>query len=322
MPQQVNRSYSRRRKKSRLPYFAIVLTLALLVITVAIVFMTQCSRSEPEETSSSQTLSSAAADSSSSSSMASSSAASSSSATESSQAPSSSASEAPSSTAPSPSSSKPSSGTITSSPTSAVDGVVPTGAGTGLGYKSSDWRLRIPNIDSPIEDDEIPELSTIESGGSGKFYLDSRAADDFDAMMAAAKKDGMNLYVSSSYRTPAYQKNLFEKRVKAAMANGESRAEAENTVAKETARPGTSDHMLGLAVDFNGVKNAFKDTKEYDWLIEHCAEYGFILRYPEDKVDITKVSYEPWHYRYVGKEHAAVIMEKKICLEEYVQDLG
>ncbi|GAA6396158.1 M15 family metallopeptidase [Solibaculum mannosilyticum] len=203
-----------------------------------------------------------------------------------------------------------------------MDGVVPTGAGTGLGYKSSDWRLRIPNIDSPIEDDEIPELSTIESGGSGKFYLDSRAADDFDAMMAAAKKDGMNLYVSSSYRTPAYQKNLFEKRVKAAMANGESRAEAENTVAKETARPGTSDHMLGLAVDFNGVKNAFKDTKEYDWLIEHCAEYGFILRYPEDKVDITKVSYEPWHYRYVGKEHAAVIMEKKICLEEYVQDLG
>ena len=322
MPQQVNRSYSRRRKKSRLPYFAIVLTLALLVITVAIVFMTQCSRSEPEETSSSQTLSSAAADSSSSSSMASSSAASSSSATESSQAPSSSASEAPSSTTPSPSSSKPSSGTITSSPTSAVDGVVPTGAGTGLGYKSSDWRLRIPNIDSPIEDDEIPELSTIESGGSGKFYLDSRAADDFDAMMAAAKKDGMNLYVSSSYRTPAYQKNLFEKRVKAAMANGESRAEAENTVAKETARPGTSDHMLGLAVDFNGVKNAFKDTKEYDWLIEHCAEYGFILRYPEDKVDITKVSYEPWHYRYVGNEHAAVIMEKKICLEEYVQDLG
>lgn len=321
MPQQVNRSYSRRRKKSRLPYFAIVLTLALLVITVAIVFMTQCSRSEPEETSSSQTSSSAAADSSSSSSMASSSAASSSSATESSQAPSSSASEAPSSTSPS-SSSKPSSGTITSSPTSAVDGVVPTGAGTGLGYKSSDWRLRIPNIDSPIEDDEIPELSTIESGGSGKFYLDSRAADDFDAMMAAAKKDGMNLYVSSSYRTPAYQKNLFEKRVKAAMANGESRAEAENTVAKETARPGTSDHMLGLAVDFNGVKNAFKDTKEYDWLIEHCAEYGFILRYPEDKVDITKVSYEPWHYRYVGKEHAAVIMEKKICLEEYVQDLG
>ncbi|CZT55047.1 D-alanyl-D-alanine carboxypeptidase [Eubacteriaceae bacterium CHKCI005] len=321
MPQQVNRSYSRRRKKSRLPYFAIVLILALLVITVAIVFMTQCSRSEPEETSSSQTSSSAAADSSSSSSMASSSAASSSSATESSQAPSSSASEAPSSTSPS-SSSKPSSGTITSSPTSAVDGVVPTGAGTGLGYKSSDWRLRIPNIDSPIEDDEIPELSTIESGGSGKFYLDSRAADDFDAMMAAAKKDGMNLYVSSSYRTPAYQKNLFEKRVKAAMANGESRAEAENTVAKETARPGTSDHMLGLAVDFNGVKNAFKDTKEYDWLIEHCAEYGFILRYPEDKVDITKVSYEPWHYRYVGKEHAAVIMEKKICLEEYVQDLG
>lgn len=321
MPQQVNRSYSRRRKKSRLPYFAIVLTLALLVITVAIVFMTQCSRSEPEETSSSQTSSSAAADSSSSSSMAASSAASSSSAVESSQAPSSSASEAPSSTSPS-SSSKPSSGTITSSPTSAVDGVVPTGAGTGLGYKSSDWRLRIPNIDSPIEDDEIPELSTIESGGSGKFYLDSRAADDFDAMMAAAKKDGMNLYVSSSYRTPAYQKNLFEKRVKAAMANGESRAEAENTVAKETARPGTSDHMLGLAVDFNGVKNAFKDTKEYDWLIEHCAEYGFILRYPEDKVDITKVSYEPWHYRYVGKEHAAVIMEKKICLEEYVQDLG
>ncbi len=314
MPQQVNRSYSRRRRKSRFPYFAILLTLALLVITVAIVFMTQCSRPKSDQTPS-QT-SSAGTDSSVSD-------VSQTSSTSSTIAPSqaaSSASEVSSSS--SSASSASSGGTITSSPTTPVNGVVPTGAGTGLGYKSSDWRLRIPNIDSPIEEDEIPELSTIESGGSGKFYLDSRAADDFDAMMAAAKKDGMNLYVSSSYRTPEYQKNLFEKRVKAAMANGENRAEAENTVAKETARPGTSDHMLGLAVDFNGVKNAFKDTKEYDWLIEHCAEYGFILRYPEDKVDITKVSYEPWHYRYVGKEHAAVIMEKEICLEEYVQDLG
>ncbi len=318
----MNRSYSRQRRKSRLPYFAIILTLVLLVITVAIVFMTQCSRPKSDEMSSQ--ISSAATDSSVSSSSQTSAE---SSTVESSQAASN-ASEvsSPSSTASgaaSSASSKPSSsGAITSSPTTPVNGVVPTGAGTGLGYKSSDWRLRIPNIDSPIEDDEIPELSTIESGGSGKFYLDSRAADDFDAMMAAAKKDGMNLYVSSSYRTPEYQKNLFEKRVKAAMANGESRADAENTVAKETARPGTSDHMLGLAVDFNGVKNAFKDTKEYDWLIEHCAEYGFILRYPKDKADITKVSYEPWHYRYVGKEHAAIIMEKGICLEEYVQDLG
>ena len=97
--------------------------------------------------------------------------------------------------------------------------------------------------------------------------------------------------------------------------------------AKLVAAPGTSDHQTGLAVDITDKYYSTMDASRMDqefltWLADNCAEYGFILRYPSDKEEITGTAYEPWHYRYVGKEHAAVIMEKKICLEEYVQDLG
>ena len=89
--------------------------------------------------------------------------------------------------------------------------------------------------------------------------------------------------------------------------------------AQYIAVPGTSEHSLGLAVDLNSLEESFEQTAQFKWLIEHCAEYGFILRYPKDKEDITGISYEPWHYRYVGEDHAAKIMEQGLCLEEYVQ---
>ena len=101
------------------------------------------------------------------------------------------------------------------------------------------------------------------------------------------------------------------------------RAEAEELAADEVARPGTSEHQLGLAVDI--ISNAHPDldegwaeTEEAVWLKEHCAEYGFILRYPPDKSDITGIVWEPWHFRYVGEEAAVYIMENDLCLEEYL----
>ncbi len=228
----------------------------------------------------------------------------------------------PSSQEPESSAAASSSQASASSKASSSDEVVPTGAGTGVGYKGSDWRLRVPNIENPLTEDEIPDLAQITRATDGrKHYFDARAIDNLNAMMDDAAAAGLNLYVISSFRTMEYQEGLFEKRVNQRMAEGYSRAVAENIVAEGTARPGTSDHQLGLAVDFNTIEDGFEKTAEYKWLISHCADYGFILRFPEDKEDITKVMYEPWHYRYVGEEYAKEIMSQGICLEEYVSQL-
>ncbi|MBS4916075.1 MAG: M15 family metallopeptidase [Clostridiales bacterium] len=215
-----------------------------------------------------------------------------------------------------------SSSQASSSKASSSDEVVATGAGTGIGYKGSDWRLRVPNIENPLVESEIPDVTQINQPTDGrKHYFDTRAIDNLNAMMDDAAAAGLNLFIISSFRTLDYQTNLFERRVKEQMAQGYSRAVAENIVAEGTARPGTSDHQLGLAIDFNTIEDGFEKTAEYKWLIQHCAEYGFILRFPADKEDITKVMYEPWHYRYVGVEHAKEIMSRGICLEEYVSEL-
>ena len=88
-----------------------------------------------------------------------------------------------------------------------------------------------------------------------------------------------------------------------------------------SAYPGTSEHELGLAVDFNSVEESFENTREFQWLKTHAAEYGFIMRYAKEKQDITGVIYEPWHYRYVGEKHAKKINQMGYCLEEYIEYL-
>ena len=103
---------------------------------------------------------------------------------------------------------------------------------------------------------------------------------------------------------------------------GCSEEEALKGAATEVARPGTSEHNLGLAVDFNSVEQNFENTEAFNWLNKHCTEYGFILRYSASTQDITGVIYEPWHYRYVGKENAKKIMKSGLTLEEYVKANG
>jgi len=94
------------------------------------------------------------------------------------------------------------------------------------------------------------------------------------------------------------------------MNSGKSREEAEKLAAASVSKPGTSEHEVGLAVDFNYANPGFENTKAFKWLMENAHKYGFILRYPDGKQSITKVIYEPWHFRYVGKEHAEVIKER------------
>lgn len=138
--------------------------------------------------------------------------------------------------------------------------------------------------------------------------VDPVAEAKLQEMYAAAAAEGLSMWTASGYRTYQYQQQLYENY---AARDG---YEAADTY---SARPGFSEHESGLAFDVNDPSNTFDDTAEAAWLKEHCAEYGFIIRYPESKEDFTGFMYESWHIRYVGEEIATVIMENDICLEEY-----
>lgn len=150
------------------------------------------------------------------------------------------------------------------------------------------------------------------------------AYEPLNEMLAAGRAEGLNFEVCSSYRDAVYQEQLFTEDVEALMARGYTYEEAYTEVAKETMPPGCSEHSTGLAFDIVALSYQMLDsgqehTAETQWLHEHCAEYGFILRYPKGKEEITNISYESWHYRYVGVEAATYIMEQGITLEEYLE---
>ena len=152
--------------------------------------------------------------------------------------------------------------------------------------------------------------------------FDARAIGYLNTMFDAMKQDKVSgFWVQSSYRSIETQQNVFDKQVKEYMNSGHTREKAEEMTLKIINKPGTSEHNLGLAVDFNYVNLDFENTKAFTWLKENAEDYGFILRYRKDKEDITKVEYEPWHWRYVGKEHAKKINELDMCLEEYIDYL-
>ena len=138
--------------------------------------------------------------------------------------------------------------------------------------------------------------------------VDPVAEAKLKEMYAAAAADGLSMWTASGYRTYEYQRDLYENY---AARDGFDAADT------YSARPGHSEHETGLTFDINDPSNSFDNTAEAAWLAEHCAEYGFIIRYPKGKEDITGFMYESWHVRYVGEEVAAVIMENGICLEEY-----
>ena len=127
--------------------------------------------------------------------------------------------------------------------------------------------------------------------------------------------------------TQEYQEKLFQNKVSRLIAQGYSEADATVEAGKSVAVPGTSEHQLGLAVDIVDINNQHLDesqesTAVQKWLMEHCWEYGFILRYPNDKSEITGIIYEPWHYRYVGHEDAEQIHSLGVCLEEYLEGVS
>jgi D-alanyl-D-alanine carboxypeptidase len=144
--------------------------------------------------------------------------------------------------------------------------------------------------------------------------------------MRGAKADGVNLVVCSPYRDYNRQTVLFNRKIDYYMEKGYSYLESYKLASVTVTVPGASEHQIGLSLDivsttYSALEIGFGDTKAGQWLKEHCAEYGFILRYPLGKEDITGIQYEPWHFRYVGKTAAAQIMERGITLEEFVAEL-
>lgn len=183
---------------------------------------------------------------------------------------------------------------------------------------TTDWRIRLANYDNILPEDFEVELADIDSTRQ----FDARAIKYLKDMINDMKKDGhTSIWVQSSYRSVARQKELYENSINKYLKQGKTQEEAEKLTDEYINKPGSSDHNLGLAVDFNYVDNTFADTDEYKWLLENAENYGFILRYPKDKEDITKIAYESWHWRYVGEEHAKRMNELNMCLEEYVEYL-
>ena len=161
-----------------------------------------------------------------------------------------------------------------------------------------------------------PELAEVEGGQK----MDARVVDAMREFIAAARAAGNSVVINSTYRDYATQSYLFERKV---AQYGGNRAVAATIVAP----PGTSEHQTGLCADiadqFYSTKDrSLENTATFQWMKAHCAEYGFILRFPDGKEDITGIMYEPWHFRYVGREAAEYIMENDLCLEEFLALYG
>lgn len=185
-----------------------------------------------------------------------------------------------------------------------------------------DWQLVLVNKQHPVPDDYTFTPATIK----GTMKCDARIIDDLTDMMRAAKADGIDLMVCSPYRDYNRQTVLFNRKIDYYMSKGCSYLEAYKITSRTVTVPGASEHQIGLALDivstaYIELDTGFGETKAGKWLKEHGDEYGFILRYPEGREYITGIEYEPWHFRYVGKEAAAAIMEQDITLEEFLEGL-
>jgi D-alanyl-D-alanine carboxypeptidase len=186
-------------------------------------------------------------------------------------------------------------------------------------YDYLPWNLKLVNRYNMLDADFEPYLSSVGGG----HYFDARAAESLEAMMAAAREEGLSPIVTSSYRSISRQRVLFENQYNRRRNDGYDHEQAVDLARRVVAYPGESEHNLGLAVDIvadhhRNLDAAFGQTPEGIWLAQNSWRYGFVLRYPDDMMDITHIIYEPWHFRYVGANHAAAMFERNLVLEEYI----
>ncbi len=209
--------------------------------------------------------------------------------------------------------------TTTEEPTTTTEATTTTTA-PPMNYDDGEWNMLLVNPWNGLTREQLDDESRLVYAENGE-YVDERIYDQLMALIDAASDYG--LYVTSGYRSYDTQEYLYNNKVDRVMAEGYSYEESLDIAATVVARPGTSEHHTGLAVDFLHnecweLEEYWEDSEAFDWMMEHCADYGFILRYPKESQHITGVIYEPWHYRYVGVEAAQAIMSQGITLEEYL----
>ncbi len=181
---------------------------------------------------------------------------------------------------------------------------------------AKEWNLMVVNNWNMLPEDYSVSLTELENGKK----VDSRIYTPLMELFDAAKEEGLYLFVRDGYRTADEQKSLYNDAILEYLSMGYAREDAKKIVAESVALSGYSEHQLGLAVDINADNTQCTDSDAYLWLADNAYKYGFILRYPSDKEEITGIMHEPWHYRYVGVEVAKEIFERKICLEEYLRN--
>ena len=189
---------------------------------------------------------------------------------------------------------------------------------TGIELDKNFGRLLLINGKNPLPDDydtKVREyLVEIDDQYRNNDYVTQIHSDVYPyitAMVAAAQAEGVDLQVWSPFRSYAIQNDLFQKQV--------ARVGDEDLAATVVARPGTSEHNTGLCADFNMASDAFESTEMYRWMCENAEDYGFILRYPQNKQEVTGVIYESWHWRFVGINNAKLINERGLTLEEFIE---
>lgn len=179
-----------------------------------------------------------------------------------------------------------------------------------------EWNMILVNDDYYLSDGYQVELWELQNGER----VDARIYPYLQEMIEAAEKEDIYMFVADGYRSKEEQEQIMNEKVKEYKEKIPVEFIAKYMAKKWVAVPGTSEHQLGLAVDINADIYNY-GWEVYSWLDKHAHEYGFIQRYPEDKTRITGISYEPWHYRFVGIEAATEMYEKNLCLEEYVDSL-
>lgn len=180
---------------------------------------------------------------------------------------------------------------------------------------SNGWNLILVNSERRIPDEYETELLTLSNGER----VDERIYPDLQKMFDDMRELGHRPVVVSGYRSSEEQEDILSDKTQSYIDEGYPELVAEQMALQWVAKPGTSEHELGIAVDINPDYTVTKGWGFYDWLEKNSYKYGFIKRYPADKVDITGISNERWHFRYVGKEAAEVMYEENLCLEEYLE---
>ena len=181
---------------------------------------------------------------------------------------------------------------------------------------SSDWRLLLVNSTHPLADDYSVDLTELRNGQS----VDTRILSDLQEMFDAARSEDIYPIVSDAYRTREDQQTLMDDVIQNYEDEGYSSEEASSKAEQVIAKPGTSEHETGLAIDIAGDDDYDQDTDSaLEWMNSNAYKYGFILRYPSGKESVTGAEAENDHYRYMGKEAAKVIHDQGICLEEYLR---